>query len=575
MGTGSPTSAEILTHVSVGPASTAANRSNEHLPQAQREHPASNAPEEDSQQEMVLAVPDVMPTNATFSCLESSLNLASISTLKQALELEAGPIRGAALKALSRRKEPEAQQAIVLAWPNLTKDEIEGLRKSSPRLAAAASKLLASGDTSEQSLALSVIAGLGLTEAVDSVLDVVLDKQAPLQMAASNCLLEMCRYWGNKARTSRDTPAVRGVLVEKLHYQLVLFHEHRCGDLIEAWLHLVHWDDTEHRRILSDPLHEAHRPIMVRLVSSKSPSVIQLLAGYLTRARTSPKWVIDLLTERAEPELAVQIARQLSDNTMAAAMNSLRRLPPLPCLRKVESSMGILPAEIQRHIWLMISVSSDDLSQVLRGANLLATSDSPESYEVAAAMVRGCRRPPLEEMVSELQKASLSPGNPNLTGKWIADIAQWIDCGTTELEYAARHFFSEFTLQGLLDALRNWPRPMCKAMAATVKLLEDDIGPFLARELQSPAPKRRLAALQAVTLLDASSETNEHLLPLLDDPHLDVRVQVIDILSKAKHPIIETRLEQLLNDPSTDVQIAAEKAARRLKQQSAGQVMLQ
>jgi HEAT repeat protein len=102
-------------------------------------------------------------------------------------------------------------------------------------------------------------------------------------------------------------------------------------------------------------------------------------------------------------------------------------------------------------------------------------------------------------------------------------------------------------------------------MASIVKLVEKDVTESLTRELQSPAPRRRLAALQATQLLGCADDVSQILLPLLNDPRLEVRVRTIDLLGALGHESLETLIPELLQDASTDIQDAANRAVRRIQ----------
>jgi hypothetical protein len=116
--------------------------------------------------------------------------------------------------------------------------------------------------------------------------------------------MEMCERWGSLARDGHDVLAVRSKMVEKLYAQLTKFHEHQNLRLVDAWLCLVHWDDSLQRGLITDPRHDVYRSVIARLKDCEHPAVIRLLAGYLWRP-TTPKNLLNILSERPEPELAI------------------------------------------------------------------------------------------------------------------------------------------------------------------------------------------------------------------------------------------------------------------------------
>ncbi|GAB5403037.1 MAG: hypothetical protein Aurels2KO_12680 [Aureliella sp.] len=406
---------------------------------------------------------------------------------------------------------------------------------------------------------------LCLGDAMEAVVAIVIQPDHPVRQEAVDCMMHLCRKLGKQARSKKDSTRARSQMLKAVLYQIDLFHEHRCGELIDAWLAGAHWDDAPHRRLIGNPLHAAYRQIIMRLKCSKNPAVLQLLAGYLTRCRSAPETIVETLVARNDPKLAIHIAKLLDDNSMVTALSSLRRLKPLACLSRVGSEIDKLDPELQRKLWLMISASSDNLSLVLRGAIALSKLGDEEDAAVAAAMIRGCRRPDAEAIVSAIQNALANPLEQQSLGLQLMELTAWLESESVVLNSSAQQFFKDFTIDGLVDAVRVWPSQMCRAMARIVRKLESDYAETLKRELQSPAPRRRLAALEVVYLMEVTNEMADTLVELLDDPKVEVRVQAIDLLSSAGHSSIETQLDQLLNDASSDVQQAAERAQRKFQ----------
>ena len=181
-------------------------------------------------------------------------------------------------------------------------------------------------------------------------------------------------------------------------------------------------------------------------------------------------------------------------------------------------------------------------------------------------MLRSCRRPELEQLVPAIQAADFTAADDDqCLGVLTRQIASWLGSPSLALKRAARDFFKEFTIDNLLEQVRHWPTEMCRAMASIVVLVETDATERLTRELQSPAPRRRLAALQVTQLLNCAELVSQSLMPLLDDPRLEVRVRTIDLLGALGHESLEKLIPELLLDASTDIQDAASRASRRMK----------
>lgn len=505
-----------------------------------------------------------LPRRTTWEALQQSRNQAAIATLASGLSSPRGELRQLCLKTLLARPEEAAQRAVLLHWEQYDAADIELLRPRGASFAGLVRELLSQGSLTEKRTALGAVSDLDLHDVLDSVLEIVVNPTHALASQATRSMREMCERWGARARLGKDVPTIRGKMLERMGYQMGHFHQHHCGNLIEAWLCLVHWDDSLQRGLIADPRHVAYRGVLACLGDSQHPAVIQLLAGYLGRTAT-PKCILEILTQRANPELAVAIAQLNEGHLQTGMLKRLQCLSPLKCLVQIEHQMPSVGVELERRLWLMVAASSDDLAQVLRGAIRLSKLGTREARQTAAEMLRTCRRPRLDELVPALQQAACANDShqPSL-GNLIRQIATWMGSPSLTLKKAARDFFRDFTTENLLEQVRQWPSELCRAMADIVNVVESDVTLCLTRELQNPAPRRRLAALQATQLLGCVDRVSQALMPLLDDPRLEVRVRAIDVLGALGHEALEQLIPRLLEDASTDIQDAANRAVRRI-----------
>ena len=525
-----------------------------------------------------------IPRNKTWEVLQNSRNLAAIKTLTAGLDSDSSDMRQQCLKHLLSRREKVAREEIILKWDCYNSDEVELLRASAKLFDEIAKNLLETGDLSQKRAALSAISDLDLNDAIDVILNIIVERRHPLASQAKDCLLDMCQRWGQIARTKRDVPSIRGQMLEKLYSKLVTFHEHRNPDIVDAWLRLVHWDDSRQRGLIADPRQDVYRVVIDRLRKSQDPSHLQLLAGYLCRQAT-PKSVQGILAERDEPELAIAIAKLTEEHALAGVLKHLKRSAPLVCLESWHVDQHPVSSELERRLWLMLACSSENTTRILQSALQLACSGTSDSRAIAAEMIQRCRKPALDELVPAIQVSELevetkreaqsavvvsdrdvakTPDFGSMSiGELVVEITKWLDSPSALLQSAAGDFLKNFSLQSLLEQVRVWPSQMCRSMARIVKQIEKKPAELLSQEFSSPAPKRRLAALQVTELLDCADEVSQWLLPLLEDERLEIRVKTIDVLTALGHEEIEQRIPELLDDANTDVQDAAARAQRR------------
>lgn len=504
----------------------------------------------------------LIPRQQTYDVLANTRNPAAAEALLSGVASSSPEVRTKCIKILLGRPELEARAVIVSQWNLLDATTRASLANNKFELQPAARQLVQSGSLAQKQAAIGAICDLDITSALGDLIPLALDKQNPVGEAAMKALLEICERWGTKARTGRDVPTVRTPMIDTLSRVVQEYPMHKNSDIIDAWLMLVAWEDSAQRAIINDPVHPAFRVLLERFWHSQHTSILQLLGGYLWRAST-PKSVLSVLCERPDTTLAVCIAELMDEKLVSAALRRLRELPPMASLNGLAVRSG-LPVNIQRKLWLMLSANSPSIEPVLSGAVTMSKLGSSEGRKLAAEIVRNCRRKDLQTIVQHLQHASANPDDTRSVGAHLQVILDWIGGASTVLNTAAREFYSDCTLERLLEVVRQWPAPLCRALAQVVCRLDPEVVPQLLKALESPAPRKRIIALQAIRLMDLKSEVNERLLPLVHDPRLEVRIPAIDLLAALGAPQLVELLPELLDDPTTDVQEAALRAKRRL-----------
>lgn len=502
------------------------------------------------------------PRLQTFDLLARTRNSAAVPALAAGLRSPSGQLRAKCAKLLMRRPEPAARMAIVLEWTRLDASTRENLLSAKGELEKPCRSVLKGGSHAQRQVVLTAISDLDLTAALPELVQSVLHPEDPIHESALACLIELCDRWGQRARQGRDVPSIRGLMLDTIHRAIYDYSQHRNNDLIDAWLMLVCWEDALQRSLINDPSHPAFRGVLERFWHSEHQSILELLAGYLWRNST-PGSVLTILTERAESELPLMIARMVDDQLLSVAVRRLRELAPLQSLTELAIPAPTLAADVQRRLALMLAASSANIEQVLDGVLAYAQMDSVATQRTAAEMLSTCRRPNVEKLIEYMQVGEAKSDEDRRIAKQLETILNWTSGPCELLAAAAREFFSDFTLTRLLEVVRKWPGPMCSVLARVVGRVELDIVPQLLKVLASPAPQRRLLALQVIELLDVSGEVTEQLLPLVDDPRVEVRVRAIDLLSALASPQLVAMLPGLLLDATTDVQEAATRALRR------------
>lgn len=509
----------------------------------------------------------VLPGSKTWETLQSSRNLAATVTLSSGLDSTSDEIRHRCICALTSRGGKDALCQVLEHWELYNEKDIEFLKQHRAELQPHCIQLLTTGSISQQRAVLLAVEDLDISEAIEGVMKIVIVKRHALNASASRVMLKIAQQVGKATRTlpslTFQARQARRTVVGQLHKYMVLYHEHRNPKIVDAWLAVAHWDDSEQRGLISDSGGTAYAEIMQQLKDSNANHVLQLLAGYLGRP-TTPKRVLEILAQRPEVELAIEIARFIEDRNWPNIASHLRRLPPFACLKDIGDEEVRLPKDLEPQVWLLVAVSSDNCAQILRGALKLSRRGTSQARKSAGKVLKNCRFRNYTVIVPAMQSAASGTGPDAGLSDLVQEVNQWLESPSSLLQDAAKHFFEEFTIENLLEQVRVWPTQMCRAMAQIVRNSDPKLIDSLNRYLASPAPKKRVAALQATELTECAADVVDQLFVLLDDSRLEIRVRAIDLLSSAGYEPFEQLIPRLQLDPSTDVQDAANRAASRM-----------
>ncbi|GIW99342.1 MAG: hypothetical protein KatS3mg111_2675 [Pirellulaceae bacterium] len=502
-----------------------------------------------------------LPRAATWEVLQRSRNMAVVAVLAQGLASPRSDLRRRALQSLIARDDEASRKEIVRAWSRLNADDRALLQKEAWKYPATIGDVLQHGSFLEKKQAIDMVGELDMVEAIDAVLHYAIKHRHALQAPANRCVLDLCRRWGQRARRGKDMRTPRNQLINALKRQLDDLEFHQNMILVDAWLAVVHWDDSMFRGVVEDEHSPLHSLILDRLRSSTDKEVLQLLAGFLVRPH-APRQAVDIAVARPEVELAIELAEMSEESSMAGTMRHLRSLPPLRCVQDATQVDRRIGEATYRKFWRIVAASTDDVFLVLRGALEMAAIGGESFEQAAAEMLHFGRCCHPDAIVPALQE-NLLTGDAEAR-QTLLKLCQWLESESKSLRSAAIRFFERFDFEHLMERMRQWPTQMCQAMAMLTARVDPEAMEKLRRELRNASPQRRFTALLVVQALGWADRLTDELMKMLDDPKLEIRVKAIDLLSAIEYEPLVKLIPELLADTNTDIQDAADRAARRL-----------
>lgn len=504
----------------------------------------------------------------TWRTLEHTKNPAATVLLGVGLTHPWADVRNRSLRALIARNDDPANMLVLTHWNVYDERDFALLRQYAPQFAPAIRTLLSRGSLAVKGMMLAAISKLDICESVDVLLELALSKKHPLHEQAAQCLLSLCDAWGTASRLGETRGAShRPSLVNMLYNELLRYPKNEL--IMRAWLSVVHWEDGQQRSLLSDAGNPAYSTMLKLFSETNDPVALQLLAGYLWRS-TTPASIQSIICEQRSPGLIVEMAKLIGEDQLEAVLHRLRTSTPLSCSSDFDPENLPLEKAVMRRLLLIMAASREDIRWALSKCTALAKGNSSESRRLATEVLHWTRPLSLERLIAIMQDDA-TQNNGQQAYRDIHEVLSWLKSASVPLRQAASQFFAEFTVEYLIKQINYWPARMCRVMAEVVSTVDKNKIATLQAFLESPAPKKRIAALQAVEYLNCAHEVSDMVLSMLHDPRIEVRVRAIDTLASSHEERLLKLIPELLTDANTDVVDAASRASKLFERSQAAQ----
>ena len=242
---------------------------------------------------------------ATFRLLTKTKNEAAVALLIPALDSPNVTIQDEALQALLDRHSVAGQREIVRRlhevnprWEAII-DERHGRMTAALRDAVLATDLQLCQNGCRAALWFHEY------DLMPALINAAEDESNPNRQLVAETLLKLAELLYDELasprdyRNRRDPQLVRQHVLASLEQSVLRFSKHRIDEVIEAFLLLVHRDNTTLRQILADPLDPSYRPIVEVLSHSPRGGIIRLVLSFLDDSH-APSAAITILARRGD-----------------------------------------------------------------------------------------------------------------------------------------------------------------------------------------------------------------------------------------------------------------------------------
>jgi HEAT repeat protein len=258
------------------------------------------------------------------------------------------------------------------------------------------------------------------------------------------------------------------------------------------------------------------------------------------------------------------VASLVDENALVrcAAVRALETAPDQACIQGLLSALRDESADVRRVAAVVLGRRGD--RSVAWPLSALLNDPSPEVRQAVAHALRQLDwKPATGEELARYETSLGRSESPAAGGRALNPLLGDLNQDTAFLRRTAADALKEVSdpnrIAPWLAALTN-PDPSVRvdAIHALDPEREEVVTVELLKMLCDRDQNVRLAAVQVVSRRPESPPA--HFLPLLKDPHFEIRVAAVQFLGKFQNAQIADLLAPLLSDPDNDVRIATAKA---------------
>jgi hypothetical protein len=508
----------------------------------------------------------------TFDYLATTDNEAATAVLMSSLEHRERTVAEGTVQALLRRKSQPGLDDLVRRW-HLLGDRLKALAVDRPGVLTASLK--AAFHSSDEQLIRNAVDAAILTADYD--LATLFAQSAadslPLRrrLAAEGVLrlAEMLYdelHSATPGRVRHDPECIREFVVGSLEAPVTRFSDHHSREVLEAFLLLAPRECATLRHLLQDQQEPAHQPLCDQLLRSTRPGIIRLLLSMVDDPH-SPLIALRIIGRRRDVGFFRQLCKKLSEDRSPHVESTLARIDAWDWLEDDELSILKTLSEAEQPGAVVLAMRAKiPLAERLRVLEQLLAEGQPLGRQAAARALFDTYGKECDWLVQDLIQDSCPLVQAEAVKRLrecdlpdaLATLLELLDSPHQEVQTAARHSLEEYSLSRYLQTIDSVSELERVTSGMLVKRVNPDLQFELSQELAVPVCARRLKALQAVAALGMAPQVVTALCALARDEHHTIRLEATQLLGQCDSTEARYTLRQLLSDPLSAVQRAAE-----------------
>lgn len=500
----------------------------------------------------------------TYHTLARTRNEAAIDVLRLALLDEDRLTRRCALQALLGRSEHRCRYLVLAHWQQLQADEVERIRKQRNWLEPAISERLRA-DGPDVGIAVAAARQLELVSAIPAIVNVAeSSSRESIRDEATEAVLAMTEPLGQDARMDRDRPTLRGPAVHRLAESVSRFAEHGNARLLDAFLGVVTWGDSELRNRLH-PESTASETLLLRMATSEISQVLELLVGFIRR-RNLPDEIVRILAERKDGQFRAALLRTIGSEPCETVLRNLKRIGMPACCHDGEPLLQQLqPGGRAALAHLAVATHTDPARAMHLVCGVIERGGTACEQAAASALGR-CEVPDIELWMRAA--GILADGDPERIRRHenaalLQRLIRLLEHANPAVVRSARRILMPLHAEQVLarfDSLRARSR---RRLGRVVQMVDPTAVERVREKLRHPVLAQRLEAIAAADALAAVDRLADAFKPIARADHQEARRRAALVLADAEGEETLSILREMAELPDSTVRDTAVESLRR------------
>jgi len=506
--------------------------------------------------------------------LAHTRNQAAVPVLVAALAATRPEIRRGAIHGLVVRREPSGHAQILARLAEFSESETvqltQSLLRSPHRMQSALRESLLTENERLCDSACRVILMGRVYQLIPTLVEVAenLPHRHSAQAAASLLQLSSLLQQETLAHHQDKTcePAlVRRQVLPALEKSLSRYGEHLRLEIIDAFLLLTPSSNDNFRKIIQDPTHPCHRPVVESLATSAVVPTLELLTQLLHDTNI-PRPALEIIAHRSDRKFLDHLLHGIGSPVSLRVLENLRKLQAIDWLSPSRDVLLELDGQAQITAIEIAKAHCADQTKLLSLLRFLLEKGQPEARRATCDALVAFSDPFVDKLVVK----SLADPDPRVQAAAVRQLRQrsihdamerlvaLLDDPAPEVRAAARSSLAEFSFSRYRESFDMMDDSTRQKIGRLVLKIDPTSLDQLMRMLGSPSHSVKLQALQLADALDAADMVVEQLAHLLEDPDVAVRTDAAAVLGSCHRPeALQLLCQAAEGDPNLSVREAA------------------